>query len=62
MRPTLLPGADRQAQVAQLATPNDRRVHAAAHSVRTEQPLQIVGIGHRGAIQFDEDISLQEAG
>ena len=58
----LLPRTDRQAELAQLAATNDGRADAGADSVRTEQPLQIVGIGHRGAIQFDEDISLQEAG
>src|SRR5258708_28906745 len=57
----LLPGADRQAQVAQLAAPDDRRVHAAANSVRPEQPLQIVSIGHCAAIQSYQDIALQEA-
>src|SRR5205807_8145249 len=56
----LLPGADSQAELAQLAAPNNRRAHAAANSVRPEQPLQIVGIGHRGAIQSNEDIALQE--
>src|SRR5712691_6648007 len=56
----LLPGADRQAQLAQLAAPNDRGAHAAANSVGPEQPLQIIGIGHRGAIQPHEDIALQK--
>src|SRR6185437_6023753 len=57
-----VPRAHRHAELAQLTPAHHRGAHRGADAVWSEQPLQVVGVADRRAIQFDENIALEHPG